>query len=204
MNQVAQGKNNVKDLRSYFERESKNFPKKVYRMQFTSNHDENSWNGTEFMRMGDAAKTFAVFTYVVPGFPLIYSGQEVGNKRCLEFFEKDVIDWTDKKEYTPFYKTLNSLKTDYSALWNGMYGADVQWVENNEPKKVLSFVREDENTKVFCVFNLTKDVVKNVELEGNVYYGNYVELFSSMPVNISATPSFILNPWEYRVYTSRK
>ncbi|MDR0419573.1 MAG: alpha-glucosidase C-terminal domain-containing protein [Prevotellaceae bacterium] len=204
MNQIAQGEGKLKDLRSYFERESKNFPRKVYRMQFTSNHDENSWNGTEFMRMGDAAKMFAVFTYVVPGFPLIYSGQEVGNRRCLEFFEKDVVDWTDRKEYTPFYKTLNSLKTDYSALWNGVSGADVQWVENSEPKKVLSFVREDENGKVFCVFNLAKEVVKNVELEGNTYYGDYVELFSNMPVSFSATPNFILNPWEYRVYTSKK
>ncbi|MFK7969615.1 MAG: alpha-amylase family glycosyl hydrolase, partial [Bacteroidia bacterium] len=30
-----------------------------YKMHFTSNHDENSWSGTEMARMGDSHKTFA-------------------------------------------------------------------------------------------------------------------------------------------------
>ena len=49
-----------------------------FRMRFTTNHDENSWNGTEFERLGDAASTFAALTFLIPGMPLIYSGQETG------------------------------------------------------------------------------------------------------------------------------
>ncbi len=204
MNQVAQSKQNVSDLQKYFEKDVLNFAKKVYRMTFTSNHDENSWNGTEFMRMGDAAKAMAVLTFTAPGFPLIYTGQEVGNKRCLEFFEKDVVEWSDGEGFTPFYQSLIGLKKGYSALHNGLYGADMFWVKNSDNKKVLSFVREDEASKVFCVFNMSSEVVKNVEYEGDAYRGAYVEYFSGLKVDFDTTPNNILNPWEYRVYVMRK
>ena len=34
-------------------------------MMFTSNHDENSWAGTEFERMGDAARVMALLTFTL-------------------------------------------------------------------------------------------------------------------------------------------
>lgn len=200
MNKVAQGKADVKDMQKYFEREVLNTPKHAYRMMFTSNHDENSWNGTEFMRMGDAAKTMAVLSFTVPGFPLIYSGQEVGSRRCLEFFEKDAIAWSDTEGFTPLYQTLTALKKNHSALHNGAAGADMVWVNNNQGKKVLMFTRENDESKVFCVFNLTNEVLKNVEPQGDAYYGSYTSLFQNLKAEFSATPSFILQPWEWRVY----
>ncbi len=96
MNMVAQGKENADSLRLSLLRMNNRFSPDAVPMFFTSNHDENSWNGTEFERMGDdAAETFAVLTYMLPGMPLIYSGQEVGLNRRLQFFEKDSIDWAD-------------------------------------------------------------------------------------------------------------
>ena len=47
-------------------------------MYFTSNHDENSWNGTVEERMGDAGEAMAICTYTIPGMGLTYSGQEAG------------------------------------------------------------------------------------------------------------------------------
>ncbi len=204
MHQLAQGKENVNDLHKYFEKDALNFPKKFYRMNFTSNHDENSWKGSEYTRLGDAARTFAVLSVTIPGIPLIYSGQEVALRRSLEFFEKDVISWTDAENATPFYQTLTRLKKEYSALYNGSRGADMLWVKNSEGKKVLSFVREDDRSKVFCVFNLSPETLRNVEYQGNDFYGNYTELFSGVKVEIRQTPSNILNPWEYRIYTMKK
>ena len=80
-----------------------------YKMQFTSNHDENAWAGTEFQRMGDGAQAFAVLTATFDGMPLIYTGQESAIDRQYEFFEKDQIEWGDYK-YADFYKTLFDLK----------------------------------------------------------------------------------------------
>ena len=65
-------------------------------MNFTTNHDENSWNGTVHERYGEGYKIFAVLMATVPGMPLVYSGQEAGLDKRLEFFEKDAINW---KEY---------------------------------------------------------------------------------------------------------
>jgi glycosidase len=101
MNQIAKGEESVKELVHYYERYDTIFPKSVYRMNFITNHDENSWNGTVFERLGDGVKTFAVMSYTIPGMPLIYTGQEAGNSKRLEFFEKDEVDWSNE-EYVPF------------------------------------------------------------------------------------------------------
>jgi len=78
-------------------------------MYFTSNHDENSWNGTEMERMGDARFVMAVLSYAMNGMTLIYNGQETSLNRRLLFFEKDQITW-DKMDMVSFYFTLNALK----------------------------------------------------------------------------------------------
>jgi glycosidase len=51
------------------------------KLWFTSNHDENSWNGTEYEKYGDAVKALTVFSFTWDGIPLIYSGQELPNKK---------------------------------------------------------------------------------------------------------------------------
>ena len=54
-------------------------------MYFTSNHDENSWNGTEFERMGpDYAALFVLAATAQGGMPLLYTGQEAGLNRRLK------------------------------------------------------------------------------------------------------------------------
>jgi hypothetical protein len=63
------------------------------RAWFTTNHDENTWNGTEYEKYGLIAKPLAVFSATWNGVPLLYSGQELPNMKRLEFFEKDVINW---------------------------------------------------------------------------------------------------------------
>jgi glycosidase len=60
------------------------FPGDSFRIYFTSNHDENSWNGTEFEKYGDAVQLMAVFCCTWNGIPMIYSGQETANKKRLK------------------------------------------------------------------------------------------------------------------------
>ncbi|MBI3791169.1 MAG: alpha-amylase [Gemmatimonadetes bacterium] len=52
MNDIAKGKKPVAELDRYLEEERAAYPAGAFRMYFTSNHDENSWNGSEFERMG--------------------------------------------------------------------------------------------------------------------------------------------------------
>ncbi|HUX60798.1 MAG TPA: alpha-amylase family glycosyl hydrolase, partial [Ignavibacteriaceae bacterium] len=43
---IAKDKMNVKDLDAYFKKDNEQFNPDAYRMVFTTNHDENSWNGS--------------------------------------------------------------------------------------------------------------------------------------------------------------
>ena len=60
-------------------------------MNFVTNHDENSWNGTVRERMGEAKDAFMALSYCMDGMPLIYSGLEYNLDHRLKFFEKDKI-----------------------------------------------------------------------------------------------------------------
>ncbi len=201
MNGVAQGKKSVEDLWGYFAKVDTTLRKEAIRMNFTSNHDENSWNGTEFERMGDATDLFAAFTYVVPGMPMIYTGQMSGNHHRLEFFEKDVIDRVENAPQKALYKGLNDLRAANFALWSNEIGAPmVRLTADNE--KVFACVRHavcpkgGENT-VVAVMNMSAEP-QNVNVDLTNYEGEYT---CSCGKTMTATQSFELKPWQYIILT---
>ena len=105
LNAIAQGRSNADSLRNYLSRNVERFGEDAFRLMFTSNHDENSWAGTEFERMGDAAEVMAALTFTLPqGQPLIYTGQEVGFDHRFLFFEKDPISGWDENGHTSTYR----------------------------------------------------------------------------------------------------
>ena len=143
------------DLKEYLAKDAVNTPESAFRLAFTSNHDENSWNGTEFERMGNAAKVMEVLNFTLPKTqPLIYTGQEIGLDRRLEFFEKDPItDWSDN-EYTEFFKYLVDLKHNNPALAAGEKGGPAVYIETGNPN-VIAFSRKVKGNKVTVVANLS-------------------------------------------------
>ena len=152
LNSMAQGSKTVKDLQEYVTRDAARFPKEAFRLTFTSNHDENSWAGTEFEREDVAAKACAVLCFTLPNSqPLVYTGQEIGLSRRLAFFEKDPItDWYPN-EYTTFYKRLIDLKHNNPALAAGEKGAPIVWWE--APDGLVAFHREVNGNKVIVLAN---------------------------------------------------
>ena len=198
MNAVAQGKADAEDLRNYVFDDMERYPREAIRMIFTSNHDENSWNGTEFERMGPAAREFAVLTYLLPGMPLIYNGQEMGFDRRLEFSKKDSIDWRDRGDYTQFYRRMNALRKENPALWSGERGGEFVNIQNNLPKEVFSFVRKKGDNEVVGIFNLTGRPV-SVTLQGDGLSGKYTELFADGRVELRSGEPYTLPAWGFRV-----
>lgn len=200
MNMVAKGEGNVDSLRASLNKMITRFDDRAIPMYFTSNHDENSWNGTEFERMGDAVPTFAALTYVLPGMPLIYNGQEVGFNRRLEFFEKDNIDWPSAESVhwlTDLYEHLNALKESNPALFAQEKGGEMVEIANNMPQKVWSFKRVKGENEVHCVFNFSDEEVW-VEFEDGVSGTSFREFNIDEPsVGISAMK---LKPWEFKLY----
>ena len=154
MNAIARGEKNIPELLAYLEKDAARHPAEAFRLMFTSNHDENSWAGTEFERMGDAAKVMAVLTFTLPGGqPLIYTGQEMGWNKRFEFFEKDPIPAWEKNEYFDFYKELIAIRHANPALAAGVNGG------------AFEVVSTDDSTLVFTRTLPTNKVTVKVELK---------------------------------------
>jgi len=196
MNEIAVGKQHTSDIWSYLAWNKKTFPADKYRMYFTSNHDENSWNGTALERLGDAFKAFTVFDYTIPGMPLTYNGQEAGNTKRLRFFDKDTIDW-HSLPYEAFYTALNKLKHQYKALWNGSYGGELIPLSNAH-QAVFAFYRHADDHQVVVILNLSKDP-QEFKLDSAAVKGHYTSYFSQKEINIETGWIFKLQPWQYVV-----
>lgn len=197
MNAVAQGMEDVDSLRASFNRMTDRFAPDAIPMFFTSNHDENSWSGTEFERMGEAVRSFAVLTYLLPGMPLIYSGQEAGFDHRLAFFEKDEIDWSDPQDFTSFYTELNRFKKEQKALQAPGRSGVMSEIGNDRLQSVWSFRRTNENSEVVALLNLSDETV-SVTFEEPLPGEGY-QLFPNGE-EAAAVATIELQPWEYRIY----
>jgi glycosidase len=201
MNEIAQGKKNALDLETYFMKQDTLFPEDAYRMNFITNHDENSWKGSEFERMGPAVLTMAVLAHTLPGMPLIYTGQESALTKRLEFFEKDMVDW-GSYEMAPFYKTLLDIKHRNQALWNGTWGGELQRIPTGSDSTLFFYFREKEGDAIFVLTNLS-DKIQEGKLKGDRYLGNYYELFSREEKAFAKNDVIRLKPWEQRIYVRK-
>lgn len=140
LNDIAQGNAGMKDLVDYIQRDRENYPKDAFRLAFTSNHDENSWSGTEFERMGDAWKAMTVLCWTLPNTqPLIYTGQEIGMHHRFEFFEKDTMPAPVWNSYSDFYCGLAELKHNLDDLQAGEKGGEFEILSTDN--NTLSFRR---------------------------------------------------------------
>lgn len=197
MADVSKGNKNVEDLTAYIQKLDTIKCPDGYKMNFLTNHDENSWNGTEFERYGKGIEAFAVLTYTLNGMPMIYTGQEVGLKKRLSFFEKDMVpSWTENGT-TKFYKRLNELKHTHPALRAGSMGGDVRIYTSNAGKELLIFSREKAGKELMVMLNLSD---RNITYTSNDALGrnNYYDAFTGKLVgNLPKT----LKAWEYRVFT---
>jgi len=198
MNKVAQGKMNADSIVAYFDREKKRFPNHAYRLNFTSNHDENSWNGTEFERLGGGVEAFAVFAALSYGIPLIYNGQESSFNRRLKFFEKDQIDWGGYDKAV-FYQKLFELKKNKSVLSNEQNGGFPVFMKTQNTN-VLAFDRSNESDHVVVIMNLSDKVQKAKISIGKTTV--LKDFKTGKAIKLSAEHSLKLKPWQYLVYTN--
>ncbi|MBT8189690.1 MAG: alpha-amylase [Bacteroidia bacterium] len=193
MNEIARGEKPVKEIQHWYEKDKSRY-KEGFHIHFTSNHDENTWAGTVFERMGDGHKALAVLAATLEGMPLVYNGQEEPLRKRLEFFVKDPIDWKDYA-YTEFYKGLFDLKDDNKALWNGKHGSDpvFEYIDD----KSIVFSRAKDDNKVIVILNLSKDAHA-------IPFSFNDKAFSEMNGKQLLTDEegmIKMDPWSYLIYT---
>lgn len=195
-NKIAQGEEAPSKIFEYILEDRNQYPEGAFRMNFTSNHDENSWNGTVFERMGDAAEVFAVLSGTMEGMPLIYNGQEAGMSKRLEFFEKDPIDWTSHP-FFEVYRKLNWLKSNNEALFNGARGGKMNIMESDYDH-LFAFYREVNDKKVITILNLGPDDIQT-ELRNTSLSGSFTNLFTDGTSDLSGSVQVQLAGWDYLV-----
>jgi len=196
-NDIARNRRTVLQLDKLLETEIFGFPKNIYQLMFTSNHDENAWSGSAIERLGYALEVFNVLMFTLPGMPLIYSGQEAGNYRRLSLFDKDQIEWRPDKLY-PFYKKLSNLKRNNPALWNGAYGGDMYRIKTTNDEAIFAFVRKKEDNEIFVILNLTD---KEQQFVLNSPFTNeYRNIFTNAKETINFYHTMRMGGWEYQIF----
>jgi len=162
---------------------------------FTTNHDENSWNGTEYEKYGPAAKALAVLSCTWSGIPLIYSGQEIPNMRRLKFFDRDTIQWTEKNQLHAFYNTLLRLRKSNPALRTGDVNAHTGFISTNKDRFVLAWRRKLLEKEVLIFLNLSSNDQEVLVQDENIRE-IYTEIFDASTIDFSRNKPIQMHPWQ--------
>ena len=198
INEIARGKRPVADLDTYEREQDRRYPEQAYRLYFTSNHDENSWQGTEFERMGaNHAPAFVLAATLEQSMPLLYTGQEVSLGKRLRFFDKDTVDWNGTS-LAPFYRAMFDLKHRNEALWNGAHGGPQVRLATEGGDAVYAFTRTRGANTVLVAVNFGGAATR-VSYSALPRPGDYTDWFTRSTVPLAATGSLDVPANGYRI-----
>lgn len=198
---IAKGARRVWDLRNAIHSERARYPREAMRMSFTSNHDENSWSGSEQSRFGASLEVMTALTFLMPStMPLIYTGQEVGYDHSFEFFERDAIpaELYRENRTTELYRRLIALKHRERALDAGERGGDMIEIENNAKDCMITLVREVEGSRVVAILNLSPYTI-HADFNTGIYAGAYRDALSGERVELKEHVERDIAPWHYQI-----
>ena len=200
---VAQSKVRVWELRKRIYELLNDFPKSSMHLSFTSNHDENSWSGSEHSRFGNALKAMTAISFVLPkSLPLIYTGQEYGYDHSFAFFDKDTMPQFEENDTTALYRKLCAMKHEYSALNSADAGGSFVEIDNNAPDCLLTFVREDAHSRVVVIANLSPYKVFS-DFHTGIYAGEYADIINGNKSILYEHTWGDIEPWEIRILAQK-
>jgi glycosidase len=162
---------------------------------YTANHDENSWNGTEYEKYGLAAASYAVFCATwSSGIPLIYSGQESPNKKRLAFFQKDAIEWQAHPKLQSFYQTLLNLHQT-KAITKGE-----TFILPTHNNYIMAYLRKYENESILVLINFHGESKIKLTVEHQWLNGTFTNVFSGFSYDFKSGETFELMGYDYMIY----
>ena len=190
--EVAKGKQTAYDYSKHVAGALKSYGTENILVNFISNHDENSWNGTVKESYGDADHTFMALNFTTPGMPLIYSGQEYDLNKRLRFFEKDSFPKIAGKTME-LIQQLGALKNNHKALASGKKGGSFKMLQTTKSNQIYAFERGKDGDTLVMIANLSKDYAQfTMPLDG--MYRRYQDYKTK---RLSSTYQYDLKPWEF-------
>lgn len=185
----------ARTITDLLKKQRRQYPKGAINMNMITNHDLNSWEGTEFDRLGPATGAFAVLSYTLPGMPMMYTGQEIGWNKAFEFFKQDSVPDYQANQFTAFYEMLNALKHSNKALNAGNVESNFTDI-NAGNEHIIAFTRDAEGDEVTVIANLSNEK-QPVKLKRDlVSFTGARDWFTG--AEVKALPSQ-LAPWQYVV-----
>ncbi len=201
MKNTANGSYLASDLHKHTESIKKRFGTRGWQMNFTQNHDENTWHGPESELFGNGGDCYTALMFLMEGMPCIYNGQEASLDKRLSFFNKDEIDWSNM-ERTAFFKTLIDLKHTNKALWHGRDGGFIHKIATSNNANVYAFGREKDGDRVVGIFNM-KDTPLSITIKNGRFTGKYKDVFTGEKFTLEAEMHYDLKGFEYHIFSNQ-
>ena len=189
-NALAKEEKGLEDYDAYINKIASDYDADDILMNFVTNHDENSWNGTIKERMGDASELMTVLSFAMKGMPLIYSGQEYDLDHRLKFFEKDSFPKVKGNNWNLLEK-LGELKATNPAWHGGKDAASYRRLESNENS--LMFERSKAGESILFVGNISDD-----ESQIAIPQGWNLDYMTNENIEFEGD-TLSLQPWGYKI-----
>ena len=207
INDVLWGDKSATFLQEEWDKEVAEFPKGAAHMRIADDHDETRL----ITRVGERAALAAqALVFTMDGIPLVYNGQEVGDSTesgAPALFEKAPIIWNISErhaKYPRFFERMTALRHYSATLRRGT----LEWLDNTEARRVVSFVRHGDNEDILVVINMANATV-NVLVPKSPHAG-WTNITPSLEEDArpeAAAPSgtaFTLAPYEFRILRKGK
>ena len=199
--QIAAGERTLFAIDSLLTRQDSAYPANAFRLYFTSNHDENSWNKSDFGTFpGQQHAAFAVLTQTLGrSVPLVYSGQEEPVLRAISFFEKDNMNFRRYRR-ARFYKTLLQLRRKNPAL---AADAPFRRINAGNDSAIYAYTRGSGPNRIAVVLNLSPKA-QEVRISDTVMTGEPLNIFMGTKEKLAVGHKFGIEPWGYIIYDYTK
>lgn len=196
---VLTGSSPATAIRQVWEQERAKFPRGTTHMVFSDDHDESR----AIARFGErGALVASALVFSLDGVPLLYNGMEVGDTAesgAPALFEKLPIFWPiaeRRRQFPQFYKQITALRREHSALRRG----DIEWIQNSDEARVVSFVRRDQSEELVVAINMS-----NRPFAGTVDAANGSSFKDATPGAVSKNhavtlPTLTLEAYEFRIF----
>jgi glycosidase len=194
MNDLTSGRMTAQELLNLVVNESTYLPKGASLLNFLSNHDENSWQGSAIERIHYFLEPLTVLTFLLPGLPLVYSGQEAGNHRKIKFFDKDEIEWKEDK-MSILYKKLSDLNNRLPG--KTLYGKLIP-IENDAEESILSAEIKVKNHRILIFLNLSGSQ-QSFYIKCEQYTGTWTDFKSGILFSFDCQKQHNLEPYKYHI-----
>lgn len=169
------------------------------RMVYITNHDLNAYEGGEFGLYKDNVLPLAVLSFTIYDMPLIYSGQEIGMNKSMNFSEVSPVQWTPaNKVYINLYKKLTQLKRTQPALEDGANRGALKIYQTSNDK-VFAYSRVRGDNEVMVILNFSEAPVR-VRFTGDVPSGRFKDYLDNTFYEFSAEEGISMHAKGYAIY----